>query len=351
MRTCTAVLAALIAVSVPSMAVACTAFSAATPAGPLLAKGFDWMTGEGWIVVNERGRSRSLLFPGAPPDDGAWTSKHASVSLTTVGPGLPVSGMNEAGLAVEALVDLSASPTATPAAGRLTGLELVQYALDRFETVAELAEFAEKKAVTQLGVALHFFACDASGACVVIEPGPKATRVTRGLKPKALANNPWAKDVEAMTPSPLAWWLGWGSPRPGSSAFRFRTVARAAVNAPPRDSTAALAVLEKVAMPGRTQWQIVWDLTERSMTLRQREAKLGTMSLKLEGLDRNCVGAPRVLPLGRAAQASFAPWSEEDEVRSERALRRQLGNGGPQVSRLASLIAAAIRSSACPPAQ
>jgi choloylglycine hydrolase len=332
----------------PAPAEACTAFSVSTPHGPLLAKGFDWVTGEGWIVANERGRTRSLLFPGAAPnDDGSWTSRFASLSLTTIGPGFPVSGMNEEGLAIEALVDLHAAPVATAEPGRLTGLELIQYALDRFASVEEFADFAAGERVTQLAVALHFFACDRSGACAVVEPGRDGTRVTRGLQVKALANNPYRTDLETMRPNALTRWLGWGGPVPGSSGARFRTVARAIGSLPPKTAEEGLALLEKVVMRGRTQWQIVWDLKGRTVLLRQREAGFGTIGLKLDDLEKACAGAPRALSIGRTAHASFAPWSEQDSGLAERAVLLQVGRAGPQASRLAAAVAAATRVPGC----
>src|SRR4051812_27161648 len=119
----------------PSPARACTAFSVPTADGRLLAKSFDWSTGQGWIVLTERGRERSALVPGsAAPLAGP--ARFSSLSLTTVGPGFPISGMNEAGLAIEALVDLDATATLTPEPGRLISLEMVQRGLDQLATVA-----------------------------------------------------------------------------------------------------------------------------------------------------------------------------------------------------------------------
>jgi len=353
MRTRTWQLAALLAVAVsaPASALACTAFSVSTPSGALLAKGFDWVTGEGWIVVNERNRTRTLLFPADSAEAGSWTSRFASLSLTTIGPGFPVSGMNEAGLAIEALVDLHATPVGRPEPGRLTGLELIQYGLDRFATARELSDFASGARVSQLAVALHFIACDPSGECVVVEPGRDGTRVTRGLEVKALANNPYRADLEAMKPSKLARWFGFGSPVRGSSGARFGTVARALRTRAPRSEEEALALLEEVVMRGRTQWQLVWDLAEKTLLLRQREAGYGTTRLDLGSVEKACAGAPRALSIGRTARATFAPWSEQDAGLAERAVLQQVGGAGPQASRLAAAVAAATRSSGCVPAQ
>src|SRR5688572_6269514 len=107
---------------------ACTAFAITTVEGELVAKSFEWHTGEGWAVLSERGRTRVPLVPGR----AGWTARHASLAFTTVGPGFPVSGINEAGLVIESLVDFSVEPEEAPRPGTLTGLELVQYGLDSF---------------------------------------------------------------------------------------------------------------------------------------------------------------------------------------------------------------------------
>ncbi|MGC4121735.1 MAG: hypothetical protein QM765_45595 [Myxococcales bacterium] len=334
------VVATVVGIAPPARA--CTAFAD----GPLLAKGFDWMTGEGWIVVNERGRIRSPLFPDSA-GDGAWTAQYASVALTTLGPGFPVSGMNEKGLAIESLVDLDVSAVVQPVPGRLIGLELLQYGLDRFATAAELADFAEKARFTQLAVALHFFACDAGGDCVVIEPGRDSTRVVRRLPAKVLANEPYREDWGANHPSGLAALLPRIGPSRGSSAWRFQAVASAVKAAPLRDEKAALATLEKVVMPGRTQWQIVWNLKERTLTLRQREAGLGTLSLKLDELVAECGPSPRARSIGRSAHASFTSWSELDAELTKQAIFRQLGHGGVVVQRLAAVVAEATQRPGC----
>lgn len=204
---------------------ACTAFSLATPSGPIVAKSFDWMTGEGWIVMSERGRIRAPLLPGASAEQETWISSLASLSLTTVGPGLPISGMNEAGLAIEALVDFSAESTLIPEPGILNGLEFVQYGLDEFDSVAKLADFAGKAHISLLGVPLHYFSCDRSGACVIIEVKNGRARVTRQPPVRALANGSYAEDLSAARPSWFERWFGQATLPSGSSEARFRSLA------------------------------------------------------------------------------------------------------------------------------
>ncbi len=335
------VLSVLVAL-VPAPAAACTAFGVETPSGKLLAKGFDWITGEGWLVDNERGRTRTLLFPAGRSDD-AWTARYASLTLTTVGPGFPVSGMNEAGLALEALVDLSVTPATTPAPGRLIGLEFIQYGLDRFATVEELAAFAKSAALSQLAVGLHFFACDRAGACAVIETRGGSTRVTRSAF--VLANRPYDQDLNGSQPSRIAALLGL-RPERGSSAQRFGLVAHSLRTAKPSSCAAALELLEQVAMRGRTQWQLVWDLEGGALLLRQREAGLGTSTVQLEDSERECHGAPRVRDLGRAPLGSAREWTGGDVRQAEALVVRQLGRS-PGARALAERVAQATRASGC----
>jgi hypothetical protein len=336
-----------------SPARACTAFSAPTPEGRLLAKSFDWSTGRGWIVLTERGRERSPLVPGSAPSL-AGPARHASLSLTTVGPGFPVSGMNEAGLAIEALVDLGATAARTPESGRLVSLEMVQLGLDQFATVAELSDFVRRAGFTQLAVPLHFFACDRGGDCAVIETGWAGVRVTRGLPVAALANRPYADDLDDSRPrTGILAWLGFRRPRatPESSQARFRAVADALRAGPPAGESAALSLLEKAVMRHRTQWQIVWNLDRGTALVRQREAGLGTLTLRFADLDLRCQGPQRVRPLGRAPVTGFAAWSAEDSARVEEAVREQLHRSSPEARRLAAAVGAAARSSTCHPSR
>lgn len=332
-----------------SPARACTAFSVSTPDGRLVAKSFDWITGQGWMVLTERGRARSSLSPGSAAPGPA---RFASLSLTTVGPGLPISGMNEAGLAIEALVDLDATSTLSPEPGRLTGLELVQHGLDQCGGVAELAGFARRDGFSQLAVPLHFFACDRGGECAVIERSWRGVRVTRPLPVQVLANRPYADDLDDSKPrTGFAAWLGLRRPNalPESSQARFRTVADTVQATPPQSESAALGLLERVAMHHRTQWQIVWNLHRGTVLVRQREAGLGTTTLRLADLDARCHGAPRVRPLGRVGTNAFAEWSADDSTRVQEAVRLQLRRGSPLARSLAAAAQVAARSSMCRP--
>jgi hypothetical protein len=328
---------------------ACTTFSARSAEGPIVGKSFDWSTGDGWIVANERGRHRTKLVPGGAAEIASWSARFASLSFTTAGPGFPISGMNEAGLAIESLVDGAVTPAIAPDPDRLTGLELVQYALDHFDSAEGFAAFAERSGVAQLAVPLHFFACDGGGACVVVESRSGRVHVTRGvaLRPRVLANRPYDADARPPAPSRLAGIFGMDREGAYSSARRFAAVAHALTREPPRDADDAFRLLDGVRIPGLTKWQIVWDLRGQSVRFRDR-AGGGTSIARVEAARVACEGAPRARPIhASAGETPFTPWSEGDAAHAERSLRAQLGARSASAAQLAAVVAAATQSARC----
>ncbi len=336
---------------VPQVSQACTTFSVDTPQGPLVAKSFDWSTGDGWVVLNERGRSRTLLFPSATLS--GWQAKYASLALTTTGPGFPVSGMNEAGLVIETLVDMSELPTTEVAAGVPTGLELVQMGLDTAGSVKELVELVQRTSFSQLAIALHFFACDRTGACAVIEAQAGRVRTTAGdhLKVEALANRRYAADLADADPS---WLEGIFGHTKGSSADRFAIAARATASRT-TNAQVLLNSLRDVATPGLTKWQLVWDAAHKQVHLRRPELGPEVMTFQVAKFP-SCEGAPRVMRLGDTGGASV-PWSAADAARTEAAVLAQLGGSSASAAAgsrssspsafLAARVAQATQSTSC----
>jgi choloylglycine hydrolase len=339
----------MLAIGIPA-ADACTTFWSRTNDGAVVAKSFDWGISAGWVVLNERGRVRTKLVAGGGAETASWRARFASLSFTTVGPGFPISGMNEAGLAIESLVDLSVRPTTLPDPARLTGLELVQFGLDHYASAAEFASFAERAGVSQLGVALHFFACDRRGECLVVEPHPDGTHVTRGaeLHVRALANRPWSDDWDSLEPSTLRRFFN-SFRSSTASEPHFATVARVLRADRPRDTSDAFSVLASVETPGLTVWQIVWNLDKGEVRWRERGSER-IATLRLADEDVSCRGPSRVRPIGSASPAApFAPWSTTDAARAQAAVVAQVPLRGSEARRLASSVAVMTLKSECAP--
>ena len=117
----------------------------------------------------------------------------------TAVPGLPVSGMNEKGIVVEALLDLSSKVQKND--NDLISLEWSQYILDNFSNLEDILSFTASHGFNQILIPLHFFVCEKSGKCAVFENRPgyeKQVKITTGenLKIPVLANNDWEDDYD-----------------------------------------------------------------------------------------------------------------------------------------------------------
>jgi hypothetical protein len=329
-----------------SSAFACSAFQTELPASGkrssdtyVVAKNFDWSNGRGVLVANERGRVRSR-FQG----DGAdWKAKLGSVTLTVVGPGLPVSGMNEAGLVWEALVDFTADMGgAKRRAESLVSLEWGQYILDSFSTVEQVLSSLEIQRVTQLGLPLHFFVCEADGGCLVVEPGRKPVKVGTARKPAVLANRGWRVDLEEardLLGSKVGRWLT----SRDESAYRFATILGALESDDaPVTLRGAFDLLDEARIESLNRWQIVWDQTRRKVHLRQRDDDGGVASELAVALEpqlwTTCKATPRVATLDPdVSSLKFRDYEAEDLVRIVERLTPQLpGAGGALLAKRAA---------------
>jgi len=309
-----------------AFALACSAFSGLLGQEPIVGKNFDWSDGRGFLVVNQRGRVREALFDAARK----WTAKHGSVSLTVAAPGFPVSGMNEAGLVFEALVDFDA-PARAP--GSFTSLEWGQYVLDSFATVDEVVASLPRTAIAQMAVPLHFFVCDATRRCVIVEPRADGIAVTRPdkVKPAVIANSGWARDKAAARKyeesNPLSRLLtpSW------ESHVRFATLAAAGRGEVLKDQKAVFELLDDARIRTMNRWQILWRQKEGVVTFRQRAddgAADKMHRVKLSGLSFACEGGvQRVAPLAVGAKLKLRDFTGEDQRAVEIRLTTMLGAG------------------------
>jgi hypothetical protein len=337
-----AIITTLISLPLAPAALACSAFGGAVGGEPAVGKNFDWSDGEGLLVVNPRGRIRhAFLTP-----EREWTARYGSLALTILGPGLPVSGMNEAGLVFEALVDESAA-VSTPDGQGYTSLEWGQYVLDRFERVSDALASLDDRGIEQLGVPLHFFLCDRTGTCAVVESGAKGTRVVRpaALSPHVLSNGSWRADAAAarrrLDANPVSRFFSSSQ----TSSARFATLQAGMSDGALTDDGAVFALLDKARIRSLNQWQILWHQAKPQLAYRLRrdaDDTTGIRRVAFSAVDFACADAPRVQTLTRAdAPAAWRAQSPSDADALARRITPLLGR------RLADLIAEHTTSSRC----
>jgi len=119
---------------------ACTVFYLKYGGFEILGKNLDWDHEEGLIYVNKQQSTKDALMidPSQHGQPARWTSRYGSITFNQHGREMPMGGMNEQGLVVEALL---LGKTRYPGRDRrptVRGLQWVQYQLDMHRTVEEV---------------------------------------------------------------------------------------------------------------------------------------------------------------------------------------------------------------------
>jgi len=186
-------------------ALACTSFEFGNSQQGGLAHNFDWFDKMGYTAayfVNARGTSKDGLNLFNSDPVAHWTSKYGSVTYSLVGREFPVGGQNEKGLVIHA----QQAPVAQYPTGSLPvmdALQWMQYLLDTSATVPEaLQNAALVRPVSSL--VLHFFICDASSACAVVEfiNGAMVSYSGSSLNVPALTNSDYPTSVSTWQGCP-----------------------------------------------------------------------------------------------------------------------------------------------------
>lgn len=294
---------------------ACTSFLLKHPAGPLMAKNFDWDVPDGLVIVNPRGLAKKALVPeGTEPV--RWTSTYGSVTFNQFGREFPMGGMNEAGLAMEVLW-LASTKYPDPAERRSIGtLQWVQYCLDTFRSVDDVVASASELAIGG-DAPLHFLACDATSNCAVIEflEGQVVSRSERTLPLPVLTNDTFNDSLEFLNRT-----LGYGGepvePVGSGSLARFARAADGAYAARSKagdDPVAdAFAILADVAQPEQTQWSIVYELANGRVHF-SSSGNPKVRTIDLSELDLDCTAEPQMADLQAegAGAVKLVPYSAE----------------------------------------
>ena len=226
----------------------------------LVARNHDWRFGEGLIVVQPRGLSKTGITTVRP---AKWNSRFGSVSFTQFGRGIPFAGMNEAGLTVDLLqLNNAEFPIArTLDRDSVNVIQWVQYQLDMSADVDEVIRSLDTVYPVPLISAIervHFFVTDASGKVAVVEFMGGKPVIRRGPEPNhcALANTDIQRSAKQYSATDKS--------RYGRAT---RSIARVQSTAKPSDALDhAFAVLENVSQPGLTQWSLLYQPKQRRMT-------------------------------------------------------------------------------------
>jgi len=252
---------------------ACTAFQFGHNGHWIVGVNYDWLIENGLVLINKRGVEKTTLYDFsvfyAP---ARWTSKYGSVTFSQYGRESVERGMNEAGLVVSELMDFGPVQYSTPGSTpRVHYSEWLQYLLDNYATVKEV--MADSDTLVKISYTLnsqtglyqpiigdHYFVCDKTGACVVIEyPSGSAVFYTgKDLPVKVLTNNPYEEALTDFYSNTIP------NPDRAESVYRFITAADMLESTPGTDYISfAFSILGAVStnLPGDvTMWSTVFDI-------------------------------------------------------------------------------------------
>lgn len=132
----------------------------------ILAKNFDWSSGQGYLLKNLRGQKKFAYgFRGS--NVAGWTSKFGSITFNQIGKEFPYGGMNEKGLVIEQLW-LQNSEYQENRNEIISELEWIQYQLDVYSNVDEVISSINHLTIKP-NATVHFILADRNGVSAVIE--------------------------------------------------------------------------------------------------------------------------------------------------------------------------------------
>ena len=280
-----------------SSGLSCTSFHLSAKGRHFVGKNYDWIIGNGLVIVNKRGMQKEAFkgpteIPGHP---ALWKSKYGSITFNQYGRELPMGGINEMGLVVEVLL-LGQTKYQEPDEGPyISPLQWVQFQLDTAATTFEVLSGIDNVRIytDKRSPGFHFFICDPNGACAVIEflDGKPVIYTGDQLPLHALANRTYQDSLrDYQTHVDSAKKVSWTN--------RFTTagfyIERWDNNRKISSVEGAMAILDKVAQGTFTKWQIVYDLNEPAIYFRTSSSR-GVGRIELADFDFSCTSPVKVL--------------------------------------------------------
>jgi len=160
-----------------------------------LAMNYDYNLDHGLVSINLKDKYKSN---GQQDTDRAvdWRVQFGSVTFNQFSLELPVSGMNETGLAVSLLWHEQGACGNDSKLYRLNPLQWVQYQLDNFQSVEEVVEALKTIRPEQGPIPLHFVVLDALGNNVFVEFVDGELKLYQNTENSVLTNSTYADCIE-----------------------------------------------------------------------------------------------------------------------------------------------------------
>lgn len=254
-------IAFLFVILAAAQAFACSAFLRSKDGRHIFGRNYDWITGNGMVMVNARNMVKTSFMPG----DGksiSWISDYGSITFNQFGKEFPHGGMNEKGLVVELMWLNETSYPAADNRAPLNELQWIQYQLDNCATIEDVMATDKQVRINRISAApLHYLVADASGKAATIEfiNGKMVVHQGPALTYPVLTNTIYENAVREMNTKKTGY---------DNSVQRFATACNMIQQFKTTESgndpvEYAFNILDKVSQKRYTKWRIVYDITNR----------------------------------------------------------------------------------------
>lgn len=301
---------------------ACTTFLLSRDGKHFFGRNYDWVTGNGVVLVNARGLQKTSLKAEAGKSLD-WVSQFGSVTFNQYGKENPTGGMNEKGLVVELMWLQEARYPGSDSRPALDVLQWIQYQLDCSETVDDVIASDRILRIASSGNApLHYLVADAGGNAAAIEflEGKMVVHKGTDLPYPVLANTVYSEAVKQTVPAaqqPSRTFTDNSLSRFATACSMVTRFKDPATKAAPVDY--AFSILGAVAQGDFTKWSIVYDISGRGIHFITHDRK-ERKSLSFSELNFSCTAQPLAYRLESAQKGNIVPFFSPLDAATHRAI-------------------------------
>jgi|GEM_PF-352903 Penicillin V acylase and related amidases len=253
-------------------------------------KNYDSAAACGMLFTNKKGliKEAAVFTPGRPL---GWTAAFGSITFSQSGKEIPVSGINEAGLAVEQATMSSAVYPESCGKPMASSLEITQFLLDTCGSVSQALWALEQIAPDSSSWPVHYMLADSGGDRAVVEYHNGEKKIYSDLNDRCgmLTNIEYSRRELPLND----FWLTEREESWNSADEMF----------------SRLEQLQR----SDTIWSNVYDLQERKLYVRRRTESETTI-IRLEEFDFTPAGKEQMMDIIKG-DSTFRPFDNEENRR------------------------------------
>ncbi|MCB0349113.1 MAG: linear amide C-N hydrolase [Bdellovibrionales bacterium] len=315
----------VIVFTVLSHVFACSSFL--IPSQGIMAKNYDWDISDGYIMTNAKSTQKTSMVVRNSDSPHQWTSKYSSITFNQYGREFPNGGINEKGLAVEILWLNTTVYPARDTRETINELQWIQYQLDNYASIEEVIENIDNVRVSKVYANVHYFVCDANLNCATVEyiAGKPDIHYGNNLPYPSITNSTYRASSEFITD-----FEGFGGSLPVPNSYRsldrfVRATSLAQKVLASDNNSIGFSILDSLQDVGRTQWQILYDLKNKSVQFRTKFSNRSPATFKFSDINQSCDSDAYYFDLKSNTRGDNLKWNVLTKSKNEALVRSSFG--------------------------